>query len=47
MNIELKKNDEITYIFEIEKTKPTQANPYGLRILDVVEKKQEDGGKKK
>ena len=42
-----KKNDEITYIFEIEKTKPTQVNPYGLRILDVVEKKDQVGGKKK
>ncbi len=42
-----KKNDEIVYIFEIEKTKPTQSNPYGLRILDVVEKKDQDGGKKK
>lgn len=42
-----KKNDEITYIFGIEKTKPTQANPYGLLILDVTEKKEFDGGKKK
>ena len=42
-----KKNDEIAYIFEIEKTKPTQTNPYGLRILDVVEKKDQTGGNKK
>ncbi|MDP2654345.1 MAG: TraE/TraK family type IV conjugative transfer system protein [Candidatus Omnitrophota bacterium] len=42
-----KKNDEITYIFEIGKVNPTQSNPYGLQILDVVEKKDQDGGKKK
>lgn len=42
-----KKSDEIIYVFEIEKIKPTQSNPYGLRILDVVEKKDQDGGKKK
>lgn len=42
-----KKSDEITYIFEIEKIRPTQLNPYGLRILDVIEKKDESGGKKK
>lgn len=42
-----KKNDEITYILEIEKIKPTQTNPYGLRILDVVEKKDQNGGESK
>ncbi len=42
-----KKSDEITYVFEIEKIKPTQLNPYGLRILDVVEKKDQSGEKKK
>ncbi len=42
-----KKNDEITYIFEIEKIKPTQSNPYSLRILDVAEKKDQSGEKKK
>lgn len=42
-----KKNYEITYIFEIGKVSPTQSNPYGLQILDVVEKKDKDGGKKK
>jgi hypothetical protein len=42
-----KKSDEITYIFEIEKIKPTQSNPYGLRILDVAEKKDQSGEKKK
>ena len=42
-----KKNDELTYIFEVEKIKPTQSNPYGLRILDVVEKKDQSEGKKK
>ncbi len=42
-----KKNDEITYVLEIEKIKPMQSNPYGLRIIDVVEKKDQNGGESK
>lgn len=42
-----KKSDEIAYIFEIEKIKPTASNPYGLRVLDVVEKKEQGKEQKK
>ncbi len=42
-----KKSDPITYIFEIAKTKPTTENPYGLRVLDVAEKKAQAEEKKK
>ena len=34
-------------IFSRSKIKPTQSNPYGLRILDVAEKKDQSGEKKK
>lgn len=44
---ENKKRDKVTYIFEIEKIKPTIADPYGLRVLDVVEKKASTEEKKK
>lgn len=44
---ENKKSDPITYIFEIEKIKPTTMNPYGLKVLDVVEKKASTLEKKK
>ncbi len=42
-----KKSDPITYIFEIQKIKPTTDNPYGLRVLDVAEKKAQAEEKKK
>lgn len=42
-----KKSDPITYIFEIQKIKPTTENPYGLRVLDVAEKKAQAEEKKK
>jgi hypothetical protein len=33
------KTSTITYIFEIKKIKPTESNPYGLLVNDVVQKK--------
>ena len=37
-----KKNDPITYIFEVQKVTPSTTNPYGLKVTDIVEKKAEE-----
>lgn len=36
------KNDVKTYVFDIQKFRPTKENPYGLKVLRIAEQKQKE-----
>lgn len=36
-----KKSMDVVYLFEIKKNTPTEENPYGLTVMQVIEKKKE------
>lgn len=38
------KKEDRSYLFEVLKVKPTQENPYGLKVISITQKQNEEGG---